>query len=183
MARAWPARAAPSWARRASGPSWGTQKSGLSIESRVCSMGCPRWCACSWMSGSGRGSNQRWAWGNAPGVLGVTIATSWKRYCGGGVQARRGEIFPATLDPGRPCSTGSTVGQARVSGSVCSKHFVKTLTMSGTASTARSIALISTQPEQKGALGARHRSLSWWPDDQGSLGRRRSGPAVGFRDH
>jgi hypothetical protein len=36
------------------------------------------------------------------------------------------------------------------SGSVCSKHFVKTPTMSGTASTARSIALTSTQPEQKG---------------------------------
>src|SRR5687768_12911214 len=56
-------------------------------------------------------------------------------------------------------------------------------TTSGTASTARSIALISMPPEQKGALGARHRSFSWWPDNQGPLGRRRSGFAVGLRNH
>ena len=109
-------------------------------------MGCPRWCACrlderQWQSiKAALGMRKR------AGRPGRDVATSWKRSCGGGVQARRGESFPATLAPGRPCSTGSTVGQARVSGSVCSKHFVKTPTMSGTASTARSIALISTQP-------------------------------------
>jgi hypothetical protein len=121
------------WARkRARARARGSRSNGLSMVAKVCCMRRPRCFVCSWTSGSGASLR-------LPDRLGETTVTSWRRCCGGGGPALRGEISPATLAPGRRCSIGSTAGRARVSGSVCSRRSVRTTTMGGTASTALSL--------------------------------------------
>src|SRR6187549_3363090 len=116
-----------------------------------------------------------WQKGGAQVAEEMTIGSLWKPSCGGGGRAFHGEISQQSLGRGRRFLTGLIGGRRRVRGPGCFRHCRQTGTISGTASTARSIERTRTPPAEKGGRRARHGSFTRRPLHQDSPGCRRFG--------